>query len=315
MKARSPAVSFPTSFWPRSGARNPPPISSGPPLRSPCTATSAPPASTWAACLISKRSSRSSPGPPKSEPTGARAAISSIIRRSARASGAAPFYLLRRHGETAAPASSSVFGLRRRFRPLRASAFHQKHFDFLHRNFLTKGKWLNPAVTGTARAFKSLNRATASFTAGSRGGESQQVLPLQMRGLRRLFPAGKLRLLHARGMRERPAQSALRRRYARRILRQQRQARLRGRIDLQRGLRGHLPIIGRRRARHTVGRNRGAGRAGFDVSASAPASLAQYIRRPELSFRPRSYAAVGASSRSPSSSTPASRGPPRRCRK
>jgi len=64
------------------------------------------------------------------------------------ASGAAPFYLYG-EGDTAASVRPAP----------RARSFHQKHFDFLHRGFLTKGKCLNPAVTGTARAFKSLDRS------------------------------------------------------------------------------------------------------------------------------------------------------------
>ncbi|MBN1939184.1 MAG: methylenetetrahydrofolate reductase C-terminal domain-containing protein, partial [Candidatus Aminicenantes bacterium] len=68
------------------------------------------------------------------------------------ASGAAPFYLYGGPVE-GAPASAHPF------RPSpRPRSFHQKHFDFLHRSILTKGKCLNPAVTGTAKAFKSLDR-------------------------------------------------------------------------------------------------------------------------------------------------------------
>jgi len=73
------------------------------------------------------------------------------------ASGAAPFYLYDPPADTGSPnaahPSSSAF------RPApRPRRIHQKYFDFLHRNFLTKGRCLNPAVTATAGAFPSLKR-------------------------------------------------------------------------------------------------------------------------------------------------------------
>lgn len=74
------------------------------------------------------------------------------------ASGAAPFYLYGSpadSGSLSRDASSSSSS----FRPApRSRRVHQKYFDFLHRNFLTKGRCLNPAVTATAGAFASLKR-------------------------------------------------------------------------------------------------------------------------------------------------------------
>jgi 5,10-methylenetetrahydrofolate reductase len=68
------------------------------------------------------------------------------------ASGAAPFYL---YAETAVDSSRSAGVPPNR---LRRRSFHQRHFDFLHRNFLTKGSRLCPAATAAFRLSKSLKR-------------------------------------------------------------------------------------------------------------------------------------------------------------
>jgi len=89
------------------------------------------------------------------------------------ASGKELFYL---YG--AAPEDSSV-SPKPVFRPaVRRRTFHQRHFDFLHRNFLTKGKRLCPVVTGTARFFKSLDRGEGLLYRWVRGAEkaSKSVL-------------------------------------------------------------------------------------------------------------------------------------------
>lgn len=89
------------------------------------------------------------------------------------ASGKEPFYL---YG--AASEESSVFP-KPVFRPaVRRRTFHQRHFDFLHRNFLNKGKRLCPAITGTARFFKSLDRGEGLLFRWIRGAEkaSKSVL-------------------------------------------------------------------------------------------------------------------------------------------
>jgi methylenetetrahydrofolate reductase (NADPH) len=68
------------------------------------------------------------------------------------ATGAAPFYL------DAAPAPDSSGSAAVPPSRLRRRSFHQRHFDFLHRNFLTKGKRLCPAATAAFRLPKSLKR-------------------------------------------------------------------------------------------------------------------------------------------------------------
>ena len=61
------------------------------------------------------------------------------------ASGAEPFYLYGANGADRGPAA-------------RRGTVHQRSFDFLHRNFLTKGRRLCPAATATLRLSKSLER-------------------------------------------------------------------------------------------------------------------------------------------------------------
>ncbi|MCX6566568.1 MAG: methylenetetrahydrofolate reductase C-terminal domain-containing protein [Candidatus Aminicenantes bacterium] len=89
------------------------------------------------------------------------------------ASGKEPFYLYGAASEESPVSSKTVF------RPaVRRRTFHQRHFDFLHRNFLTKGKRLGPAVAGTARLFKSLDRGEGLLFRWVRGAEgaSKSVL-------------------------------------------------------------------------------------------------------------------------------------------
>ncbi len=89
------------------------------------------------------------------------------------ASGKEPFYLYGPEREKSAVSAKPAF------RPeVRRRTFHQRHFDFLHRNFLTKGKRLCPALTGTARLFKSLGRGEGLLYRWVRGAEkaSKSVL-------------------------------------------------------------------------------------------------------------------------------------------